>query len=96
VSKSEFVYAIRVTHTKKGKPRKKRVWARQNSRGGWRINGQSLSWLMCGGSLSVWIGLEAMKRRIKPAERALGCHCRVVKIELKAVNDEQKAIFPLS
>ena len=84
----EYIYAIRVMTTKKGKPRKKKGWARQNNRGRWCIGGQSIAWLAIGGAMSIWTGLQIMKRKSKQAQSALGCQCRVVKIELLEVECE--------
>lgn len=79
----EVVYAIRVLTRRDGKPRKRKAWARENSKGRWWIGGQSLAWLIIGGRLSVWVGSQIMKGRACDAESALGCKCAVVAIELR-------------
>ena len=89
MSNQEFIYAIRVMTTKKGKPRKRRAYTMRNLKGNWYIMGSSLSWLFMYGSAAMWVGLQITKKRLRRAEEALGCTCHVVKIVIREVEDDE-------
>ncbi len=87
----DFVYAIRVMTTKKGKPRKRKAYAR------WMGRGNNCRWVVMNdlALLLSWDtrpahvlssrshkGLSAIKESKQLAESALSCKCAVVKIEL--------------
>ncbi len=98
MSKAEIVYAIRVTHTKKGKPRKKLAWASWDTRQDrWRIStyrslAYHIAWeqppeairaMSEGGGDSKKEVVMYHTKRCEEAEAALGCKCKVVAIELR-------------
>ncbi len=85
----EYVYALRVMTTKRGKPRKKRAYARKNNRGHWWIAGESTAWLVGTEPKSVSMCRETAETHRVFAEKALGCTCKVVKIAIREVEDDE-------
>lgn len=77
------VYAILVTHTKRGKPRKRLAWA-QHSFDGWATWYIDLNvHVLLGNGSDLGMDLFDAERLIKLAESALGCRCAVVEITLE-------------
>lgn len=91
---TEYVYAIRVMTTKKGKKRKRKAWATRWVEKNhwwvepWRINDTcSLVWQIWGGRADLFLNkIDGGNMRPK-AEAAIGCKCKVVKIALQEVEE---------
>ena len=89
---TEYVYAIRVMTTKKGKKRKRKTWASNMN------YMKTCSWYMIATDIAefVWcsahctyIDVPSAEGYCELAETVLGCKCKVVKIALREVaNDE--------
>ncbi len=88
MAKPEYVYAIRVMTTKKGKPRKRKAWARCR---GWVDGWDAKTCSMFGVITAHFIKTSQCTKQISQsamnAESALGCKCKVVKIKLEEVDD---------
>ncbi len=75
------VYAILVTHTTKGKPRKRLAWGVKYMR--WEIGYCDMVYHVIMGDDDYLSGYRATMIRLKgEAESALGCRCAVVEITL--------------